>query len=436
MRKKLLLADDSSTIQRVIELTFSGEDVEVLTAGDGEEAIARIPKEKPDIVLADIGMPKRSGYEVSAFVKGNAELQNIPVLLLAGAFEPVDEAKAKEAKCDGVLVKPFEPHHVIARVRELIDGAKGSPTKAVADIPRPAAALAAPKLAELPRREEPGPVAAELMDLAEEDLLSGTADFPQIADMETAAPILVDDSLDDYFDKLDEAFAIVHPSASAQALSAESDFRPTVSDRPVLNRDLDSFDDLPGLDLPTTDHADMADPFAGVDPFPADESLRVPTLDDLLAGLPPVPEPGTMMEFQTLLSPATSAPPIAVAPPSLEPPDLSATLTASAPSSFPSPPIASVEPPSGRSIIADAFSALLAVEQGEPGAVVPRLGGNGSAPVVTEALINDVAKRVAQKLALGSSEQMQGTVREIVSGVAERLVREEIDRIRRNVPRS
>src|SRR5436853_3626170 len=144
MPKKLLLADDSVTIQRVIELTFSGEDVQVLTAGDGEEAIARISKDKPDIILADIGMPKRSGYEVSAFVKNNPETENIPVLLLAGAFEPVDDAKAKEAKCDGVLVKPFEPQHVIASVRELIGGAKGTPVQAVTDIGRPAAVLSTP----------------------------------------------------------------------------------------------------------------------------------------------------------------------------------------------------------------------------------------------------------------------------------------------------
>jgi hypothetical protein len=85
----------------------------------------------------------------------------------------------------------------------------------------------------------------------------------------------------------------------------------------------------------------------------------------------------------------------------------------------------------GRSIIADAFSALLAAEQGEPGAAPPRLAGNGSAaPVVTDTMIDDVAKRVIQRLALGSSDQMQAMVKEIVSSVAERLVREEIDRIR------
>ena len=126
MTHKLLLADDSVTIQRVVELTFSGEDVQVVTVGDGEQAIARIPIELPDIVLADIGMPKRSGYDVAAFVKGRADLSHIPVLLLAGAFEPVDENRAQQVHCDGVLVKPFEPQQVISRVRDLIESSRSA----------------------------------------------------------------------------------------------------------------------------------------------------------------------------------------------------------------------------------------------------------------------------------------------------------------------
>ena len=90
---------------------------------------------------------------------------------------------------------------------------------------------------------------------------------------------------------------------------------------------------------------------------------------------------------------------------------------------------------SSRSIVADAFSALLAVEQGEPGAVPVRFAGNGT-PVMTDRMVDDVAHRVVQKLALGSSDQMQALVRDVVSGIAEKLVREEIDRIRRDAPRS
>ena len=95
MNRKLLLADDSVTIQRVVELTFSGEDIDVIAVSDGEQAIARMTAEAPDIVLADIAMPKKNGYEVAAFVKEHPTLSKVPVLLLAGAFEPVDEERAR-----------------------------------------------------------------------------------------------------------------------------------------------------------------------------------------------------------------------------------------------------------------------------------------------------------------------------------------------------
>ena len=118
--RKLLLADDSVTIQRVIELTFSGEDIQVIAVNDGEQAIARIPAERPDVVLADIGMPRKGGYDVAAVVKGRPDLSHIPVLLLAGAFEPVDQTRAEQVGADGVLIKPFEPRQVIERVKELL----------------------------------------------------------------------------------------------------------------------------------------------------------------------------------------------------------------------------------------------------------------------------------------------------------------------------
>jgi CheY-like chemotaxis protein len=122
----LLLADDSLTIRRVIELTFADQNIRVVTAGDGKEAIQKITTSPPDIILADVGMPEHDGYEVAAFVKKSANLSHIPVLLLAGAFEPVDHARARNVGCDGVLVKPFEPALVIARVRELLAGRDGA----------------------------------------------------------------------------------------------------------------------------------------------------------------------------------------------------------------------------------------------------------------------------------------------------------------------
>ena len=439
--KKLLLADDSVTIQRVIELTFSGEDVDVLTASDGEEAVARIAADKPDIVLADIGMPKRSGYDVSAFVKGKPELSHIPVLLLAGAFEPVDEAKAKEVSCDGVLVKPFEPQQVIARVRELIGGAKGSPTQpAVSDIPRPAAVFTAPRAVEFPKREEKLVASEDLMEFGAEDLLppamARSADqllpvddfLPPVGSFDSAMPPLaLDDSLDDYFDKLDEAFATITTSAPLEAVPTE--IAPVRREGAVLERELESFDELPPIEsLPEARPASKADPFGdlgALDAFQPDDA-GVPTLDDLLAGMAPGPQ-AKDISFD-LAAPTAVAPPIVVPPP-VEPPNMT-------PSPMATSPLPDAAPIAGRSIVADAFSALFAIEQGEAGVVPIRLGGNGSAPAITEPMIDDVARRVIQKLALGSSDQMQTLVRDIVSTVAERLVREEIDRIRRDAPRN
>ena len=120
MAHTLLLADDSVTIQRVIELTFADEDIRVVSVGDGQQAIDRITADPPDIVLADTGMPERDGYEVATFIKADPALAHIPVVLLTGAFEPVDDDRAKQAGCDAVLVKPFEPQVVIKRVCELL----------------------------------------------------------------------------------------------------------------------------------------------------------------------------------------------------------------------------------------------------------------------------------------------------------------------------
>ena len=93
----LLLADDSVTIQRVIELTFADEDIQVVAVGDGDEAIARLEAAPPDIVLVDVGMPGKSGYEVAGYVKASPRLAHIPVMLLTGAFDPIDQEKAKRA---------------------------------------------------------------------------------------------------------------------------------------------------------------------------------------------------------------------------------------------------------------------------------------------------------------------------------------------------
>ena len=125
MAYRLLVMDDSVTIRRVVELTFAGGDVQVTGVGDGRTAMERITAEPPDVILADVGTSQPDGYEVSAYVKGHEALAHIPVLLLSGAFQPIDERRALASRCNGVLAKPFDPETVAARVSEVL-GAAGS----------------------------------------------------------------------------------------------------------------------------------------------------------------------------------------------------------------------------------------------------------------------------------------------------------------------
>ena len=140
MGHKILLADDSITIQKVIELTFSDEDFELHTVGNGQKAIDEIRSIMPHIVLCDIIMPEKNGYEVCEFIKSSADLKHIPVLLLTGAFEPFDQERARTAGCDGFLAKPFEPQTLISKVKELLVR-----TPSVAAAPAAAPPPASPK---------------------------------------------------------------------------------------------------------------------------------------------------------------------------------------------------------------------------------------------------------------------------------------------------
>jgi CheY-like chemotaxis protein len=132
MPKTLLLADDSVTIQRVIELTFAHEDVRVVSVSDGRRAVQWLEGEWPDIVLADVDVPEVDGYEIAEHVKTSPRLKDVPVVLLAGAFEPVDQDRVEAIGCEGVLVKPFEPQQLIGRVKELLDGHVEQPVGAAA----------------------------------------------------------------------------------------------------------------------------------------------------------------------------------------------------------------------------------------------------------------------------------------------------------------
>ncbi len=106
---KILVADDNSNIQKMVGLALKDQGIDVVAVGNGEAAVRKISDLKPDLVLADVFMPVRNGYEVCQYVKMDPSLAHIPVILLVGAFDPLDEQEAQRVGADGVLKKPFVP---------------------------------------------------------------------------------------------------------------------------------------------------------------------------------------------------------------------------------------------------------------------------------------------------------------------------------------
>jgi CheY-like chemotaxis protein len=156
---KILVADDNANIQKMVVLAFEERGIQVVTVGNGEAAVRRIPDLSPDLVLADIFMPVRNGYEVCEFIKKDERFSHIPVILLVGAFDPLDEKEARRVGADGVLKKPFvPPDPLIAMVmsaleknpRVVAEMAKAKEAKEV--LPEPVAQL------EIPARAEPKPL--------------------------------------------------------------------------------------------------------------------------------------------------------------------------------------------------------------------------------------------------------------------------------------
>jgi CheY-like chemotaxis protein len=373
MPHKLLLADDSVTIQRVIELTFADEDVQVTAVGNGQLAIESVQRDPPDIVLADVGMPERNGYEVAAFIKGTPAFAHIPVVLLTGAFEPVDEGRARSVGCDGVLVKPFEPQIVISRVKDLLAGRQ------------PSGMWGSGPVAQGPVRQA----------------------APASFEARPAAGGSSNDPLEAYFDHLDQAFNPGGPGAETQGTAPVAQAPPRRDPIPVSRMPLATPQAAPAKGASN-------DPFADWDPDLMGDPSRPASLDAPLAF--------------TARQPAAAAPVQDPAPPRQPVSPAPTPVQAAAPAAVSAPAAAPVVPS-----LVDAFAALLAAEQKiglAPSAATtagaPAAGGPApAAPAITEELIESITARVVSRL----TDQSRQTVLD----AAERLVREEIERIKQNL---
>ncbi|MFZ0964320.1 MAG: response regulator [Terriglobia bacterium] len=139
MARIVLVADDSPTIQKKAVGILKGEGFEVETVSNGVAAIKRLALIHPVVILADVSMPGRDGYEVCEFVKKSAQLSHVPVLLVASEMEPYDDARGAEVRADGIIKKPFEAHDLISIVVRFAEQCEAeSPTIAAAAVEPPA----------------------------------------------------------------------------------------------------------------------------------------------------------------------------------------------------------------------------------------------------------------------------------------------------------
>ena len=119
---RILVADDNTNIQKMVSLALQELGVEVTSVSNGEAAVRRLPSLNPDLILADIFMPVRNGYELCEWVKTDSKYSHIPVILLVGAFDPLDEKEARRVGADGILKKPFiPPDPLIAMVTSTLE---------------------------------------------------------------------------------------------------------------------------------------------------------------------------------------------------------------------------------------------------------------------------------------------------------------------------
>jgi len=144
MPVKILLADKSITIQKVVEMLFSGKDYEVLCVSDGETALAEAERAVPDVVLADIDLPRVDGYTFSARLKQTAALAQTPVILMMSRDDVFDANKARQGTIVDHIAKPFESQDLIGKVKKAVSAAPPRLSEPTPAAPRPAVKPAAP----------------------------------------------------------------------------------------------------------------------------------------------------------------------------------------------------------------------------------------------------------------------------------------------------
>ncbi|OYT73582.1 MAG: hypothetical protein CFK52_01285 [Chloracidobacterium sp. CP2_5A] len=383
MRRKVLLADDSLSIQKMFGLYLEKCEIDVVTMSNGEMAVSRLSAIQPDLVLADVFMPGRTGYEVCEYVKQHPDFKHIPVLLLTGKFEPYDEKEAKRVKADGHIVKPIAEQEFVSLVRATLERAAPKPaappafvmqTQAFGSVPPPAATKE-PSASSLPRFHFGGPPPDPLPE----------APPPTIK----VSPSMLDDGRLPDLDPLLPLDA--PPPAAADAPDFILDLPPADQAPPVLSYpeppktlsmpiQRPTFSQMSPPDFGTTtaklDPSELPELLAA--PPPAAPVAVEPVAVDMESPLEledmPLPAAATPLanKLVAALTPPTVAPEVAEAPPLVAPEETAVTATQAAADE---PPVAAE--------VAAAEVAATEVSAAEPEAIAPP---EPPAPPITAAL--------------------------------------------------
>ena len=466
MAHTLLLAEPSLTIQRVVQLTFANEDIEVVVATDGAEAMALAERLRPDVVLADVSLGSCSGYEVAAFIRNHPQLSHVRVVLLSSAFERVNHGRAAEIGCDLVLAKPFDPRQLLGRVKSLIGSPRVEQERQDESLE---AAAPAPSVSAPPARDR-APV-----ESGNEPVRPGAAGFLGSGFMRDAAPAQTESvppaakglpatGPEDPFPfrgfepepaRDAQGARAAQPRVPAEAFGAPVPEAPRpvpVTERRASER-VPSFEMLAltnkGMHLvqpPAADEEEEAAPLPRADDVPAvsghDLGNLIPALDEyfdqLDAAFASNVEPGFRRPLDAPV-PAAAAPET----PFKSPPPAAAVWS-------PTPTPFVPEPVAPRAPAVNPFSTLRP-DPPQPEAAVPTGGSSPSIDDAYDALMRQlrepkprsavVALRADDELLVERAvervlEQIQPTevreaIEEAVTNLAKRVVQEEIERIRR-----
>jgi CheY-like chemotaxis protein len=458
--RTLLLADDSVTIQRVIALTFANEDFRVISVSDGQQAIDQIAAQRPDIILADTTLPNGTGYDVSQYVRNQLGLEDLPVLLLAGAFESVDEERLRACGANGTIDKPFEPTIVISRVKALLGLGDTKPAPAagrlVTSADTPAANRPSRPLGATPKP----PIRAAAPSAIKPPLAKPVLDVSKASKEPVKAEELSLDSLDSALDTLDarlssrpgdDSTAPRNPDPPARRSGPADPRSPGRLPSPqaansdaVFEVDDDWFaaaDSSRAANLAEqrklaaemgVHDVDLPEPQPGLHAAPAkdldfdfgldDVRPKVATInvhEEMASLVPPSAPEHSLVETaaEALMQSSAHPPPPEAAPePVADPPATVPAAEPVVPASQPAPVEAAVEP----SVYAPV------VVQAPP-------------PEITSAMLDQIAERVAERLNTSLfADHLRGviattvrdTVRSVVSETSEKLVRDEIARVR------